>query len=104
MLRMTTPGCLGGFRHPLRVAWTTRRIQDFGPLRAFAVAALHLVHTLPDIESTNRKLIIVSLALILFAGVFLRLPPALFDDSEPLHSLAVLHPNPKWHNMRLIGV
>jgi hypothetical protein len=52
----------------------------------------------------NQKFILVSLALVLFVGVFLRLPPSLFSDSGPFHSLAALHPNPKWHNMRLIGV
>ncbi|HEY4282112.1 MAG TPA: hypothetical protein VGM62_03540 [Chthoniobacterales bacterium] len=59
---------------------------------------------MPILESTNRKLIFVSLAFILVVGVFLRLPPSWFDTSGPLHSLAVLHPSPKWHNMRLIGV
>jgi hypothetical protein len=55
-------------------------------------------------ESTIRKAVFVSLALILFVGIFLRLPPSLFTDSGAFRSLAVLHPNPKWHNMRLIGV
>jgi 4-amino-4-deoxy-L-arabinose transferase-like glycosyltransferase len=43
-------------------------------------------------------------ALIFLAGTFLRLPPALFDESGPLHALALLHPNPKWHQMQLVGV
>jgi 4-amino-4-deoxy-L-arabinose transferase-like glycosyltransferase len=47
---------------------------------------------------------LVALALIFAVGVFLRLPPGLFDDNGPLHSLAALHPNPKWHEMRLVGV
>ncbi len=46
----------------------------------------------------------VALAVIFVIGAFLRLPPALFDESEPLHSLSVFHPNPKWHDMRLVGV
>jgi 4-amino-4-deoxy-L-arabinose transferase-like glycosyltransferase len=59
---------------------------------------------MPTLESPNRKAIIVSLALVLLLGAFLRLPPALFSESGSLHSLAVFHPNPKWHNMQLIGV
>ena len=55
-------------------------------------------------RDSARTVALVSLALVLLAGVFLRLPPALFSDSGALHSLAVLHPNPKWHNMQLIGV
>ena len=46
----------------------------------------------------------VALAVIFVIGAFLRLPPALFDESGPLHSLSVSHPNPKWHDMRLVGV
>ena len=46
----------------------------------------------------------VALALIFAIGVFLRLPPALFDDHGPLHSIAAFHPNSKWHEMRLVGV
>jgi 4-amino-4-deoxy-L-arabinose transferase-like glycosyltransferase len=42
--------------------------------------------------------------LLFLVGSFLRLPPALFDQSGPLHGLAVLHPNSKWHEMRLVGV
>jgi 4-amino-4-deoxy-L-arabinose transferase-like glycosyltransferase len=59
---------------------------------------------MPTLESPNRKAIIVSLALVLLLGAFLRLPPALFSEFGSLHSIAVFHPNPKWHNMRLIGV
>jgi len=55
-------------------------------------------------RDSARTVVLVSLALVLLAGVFLRLPPSLFSDSGALHSLAVLHPNPKWHNMQLIGV
>lgn len=46
----------------------------------------------------------VALALIFVIGAFLRLPPALFDESGSLHSVSAFHPNPKWHNMRLLGV
>ena len=44
------------------------------------------------------------MGLIFLAGTFLRLPPALFDESGSLHALALLHPNSKWHQMRLVGV
>jgi 4-amino-4-deoxy-L-arabinose transferase-like glycosyltransferase len=46
----------------------------------------------------------IALALIFAVGAFLRLPPALFDESGPLHALALLHPNSKWHEMHLVGV
>ena len=64
---------------------------------------MHLVRTLPDIESSNRKLILVSLTLILLIGCWLRLPPGLFSDHGPLRSLAIIHPNPKWHTMQMMG-
>ena len=47
---------------------------------------------------------IIVLALIFLAGSFLRLPPSLFDASGSLHALSILHPNPKWHEMQLVGV
>jgi len=59
---------------------------------------------MPIVPSNSHKAIIVSLALVLFAGTFLRLPPSLFSDNGPLRTLAALHPNPKWHNMQLVGV
>ncbi|HJT80152.1 MAG TPA: hypothetical protein VJ719_03055 [Chthoniobacterales bacterium] len=65
---------------------------------------MHLPRTIPSIESTNRKLILVSLAVVLFVGVFLRLPPSMFSGTGVLRSLAAFHPNPKWHNMQLVGV
>ena len=68
-----------------------------------ALAFVHLVRTLPGINSTDRRLILVSLAVILLIGCFLRLPPALFSDHGPLRSLAVLHPNPKWHTLQMMG-
>ena len=46
----------------------------------------------------------IAAVLIFLAGTFLRLPPALFDESGPLHRLALLHPNSKWHQMQLVGV
>ena len=58
---------------------------------------------MPDIESSNRRLLFVSLGLILLVGCFLRLPPDLFSNHGPLRSLAVLHPNPKWHTMQMMG-
>jgi 4-amino-4-deoxy-L-arabinose transferase-like glycosyltransferase len=53
-------------------------------------------------QSTRASFIAV--VLIFLAGTFLRLPPALFDESGPLHGLAPLHPNSKWHQMQLVGV
>jgi len=38
---------------------------------------------------------IIALAIILLIGIFLRLPPALFQKQDgPLRSLVVLHPQP----------
>jgi hypothetical protein len=76
----------------------------FGAGRASALARVHLPRTIPPIEAKNRKLILVSLALVLLAGAFLRLPPSMFSGTGALRSLAAFHPNPKWHNMQLIGV
>ena len=60
---------------------------------------------MPIFESPNRRLVLVSLALVLLIGTFLRLPPALFyDPPAPLRSLSALHPNPRWHHFQLIGV
>jgi 4-amino-4-deoxy-L-arabinose transferase-like glycosyltransferase len=59
---------------------------------------------MPIAQTSDRRLILVSLVLVLFAGIFLRLPPDLFSRKGPLESLAALHPNPKWHNMGLVGV
>src|SRR6478672_1951766 len=58
------------------------------------------------VESVNlsNRGYLVALALIFAIGLFLRLPPGLFDDNAPLHSIAVLHPNSKWHEMHLVGV
>ena len=46
----------------------------------------------------------IALAAIFAIGVFLRLPPALFDEGGALHAMAMFHPSPKWHDMRLVGV
>jgi len=60
---------------------------------------------MPTIPSISRRLILVSLSAVLLIGIFLRLPPSLFTDgSAPLHWLNALHPTPKWHHYRLIGV
>jgi hypothetical protein len=59
----------------------------------------------PGLESVNRKTVLVCLTLILLIGIFLRLPPALFSaKSAPLQSLSIFHPNPKWHDLGLVGV
>jgi 4-amino-4-deoxy-L-arabinose transferase-like glycosyltransferase len=55
------------------------------------------------VNSSTRNCL-VAVILIFLVGAFLRLPPALFDESGPLHGLAVLHPNSKWHEMHLVGV
>lgn len=44
---------------------------------------------------------LIALALVLLVGIFLRLPPSLFPANS---SVAALHPNPKWHEMHLVGV
>jgi hypothetical protein len=60
---------------------------------------------MPGFETVNRNAVLVCLTFVLLIGIFLRLPPALFsNDSAPLRSLAVLHPNPKWHDLHLVGV
>jgi 4-amino-4-deoxy-L-arabinose transferase-like glycosyltransferase len=56
-----------------------------------------------SVDFSNRGYLI-ALALIFAIGLFLRLPPGLFDENAPLHSIAALHPNSKWHEMRLVGV
>jgi hypothetical protein len=57
-----------------------------------------------DPEPVNRNTVLVFLAVVLLAGIFLRLPPALFAGaSAPLRSLAILHPNPKWSEMGFVG-
>jgi hypothetical protein len=57
-----------------------------------------------DSEPVNRNAVLIFLGLVLLVGIFLRLPPALFAGaSAPLHSLAILHPNPKWSAMGLVG-
>src|SRR4051812_45581786 len=56
-------------------------------------------------ELVNRKTVLFCLGLVLLIGIFLRLPPALFNPGPaPLHSLAPLHPNPKWQELGMIGV
>jgi 4-amino-4-deoxy-L-arabinose transferase-like glycosyltransferase len=51
----------------------------------------------------KRQWILVSLGLVLSVGSFVRLPPSLFSTPGPLHRVALLHPNPKWHNLGYIG-
>src|SRR6201988_1676223 len=56
------------------------------------------------VTAVNGRAVFICLALILSAGIFLRLPPALFSlNSAPLHAFAALHPNPKWYEMGLVG-
>jgi 4-amino-4-deoxy-L-arabinose transferase-like glycosyltransferase len=45
-------------------------------------------------ERTNQKLFIAVLCVVIAAGVFLRLPAALFENGGAFQSLRVLHPNP----------
>jgi len=55
--------------------------------------------------SSSTRNYLLALALVFLAGTFLRLPPSLFSEtSGPLRSIGFLHPNPKWHNLQLIGV
>jgi Dolichyl-phosphate-mannose-protein mannosyltransferase len=57
------------------------------------------------VDSVNRTTVLVCLTLVLLIGMFFRLPPSLFSTkSAPLHSLAILHPSPKWHDLGLVGV
>jgi 4-amino-4-deoxy-L-arabinose transferase-like glycosyltransferase len=59
---------------------------------------------MPWFDSTSRQAVVACLTLVLLIGIFLRLPPSLFSDSSaPLHSLAFLHPIPKWEQMKMIG-
>jgi len=52
----------------------------------------------------GRNAALIYLILVLLIGAFFRLPPALFTaDSGPLRSVAILHPNPKWQQMGLVG-
>jgi uncharacterized membrane protein len=45
------------------------------------------------------KIDIAMLALVLGAGIFLRLPPELFQPGAPLHFVAVLHPQPAFKQL-----
>jgi 4-amino-4-deoxy-L-arabinose transferase-like glycosyltransferase len=74
-----------------------------GPRRAFTVACSNGISTMHPIASSRHKLALVSLALVLCVGFFLRLPMGLFADRGPLHSLSRLHPIPKWHQMGFMG-
>ena len=56
------------------------------------------------LEPKWRRIAIGCSVILFLAGVFLRLPSALFDDSAPLAALSSLHPNPKWYRMQLVGV
>jgi Dolichyl-phosphate-mannose-protein mannosyltransferase len=44
------------------------------------------------------------LSVVLFVGIFLRLPPALFAPAGRLHFAAVVHANPLWTRMEIVGV
>ena len=45
-------------------------------------------------QPQRRRLFYLALVFVLAAGIFLRLPAALFEKDGVLHSLALLHPNP----------
>jgi 4-amino-4-deoxy-L-arabinose transferase-like glycosyltransferase len=47
-------------------------------------------------ESSFRKIDIVLLAIVLAAGIFLRVTPQAFSPGAPLHFLAPIHPQPAW--------
>lgn len=47
-------------------------------------------------ELRSNKMQIVLLALVLAAGIFLRIPPGAFERAAPLHFVAPLHPQPQW--------
>ncbi len=49
---------------------------------------------MPAQKSRRRKIDIFALAIILALGIFLRIPPHAFSPSNPLHSIAALHPQP----------
>lgn len=55
-------------------------------------------------EPINRNAVLICLAVVLAAGIFLRLPPSLFaTPGAALRSLAALHPNPKWSEKGFVG-
>jgi 4-amino-4-deoxy-L-arabinose transferase-like glycosyltransferase len=56
------------------------------------------------VHPNSTRLQWIGLGFILLFGIFLRLPPFLFDQNGGLHALSSLHPNPKWHQMQLVGV
>ena len=58
---------------------------------------------MPTINRSNHRWLFVSLGLVILAGIFLRLPPALFVPSGSLHGVSRLHPPPKWHQMGFMG-
>jgi hypothetical protein len=45
-----------------------------------------------------------ALSLVLFIGIFLRLPPSLFAPSGRFHFAAAVHENPLWARMEIVGV
>ncbi len=76
---------------------------------ALRLARLARRDKVPGVESANASAVmrnyVIALVLVFLAGTFLRLPPSLFSEpSGPLRSLAALHPNPKWHDLHLVGV
>lgn len=68
------------------------------------VKSLDKVGAVSTANASALRNYMIALALIFLAGSFLRLPPSLFDASGCWHALSTLHPNPKWHEMHLIGV
>lgn len=58
-----------------------------------------------ELTRRARLSLLAALGVVLLAGIFLRLPPSLFfRDGGALRSLAILHPNAKWSELRLIGI
>jgi 4-amino-4-deoxy-L-arabinose transferase-like glycosyltransferase len=53
----------------------------------------------------RRRIDVLCLIVVLLSGIFLRLPHSAFTaPGSPLHALARLHPEPKWLQLRLLGV
>src|SRR6266567_2061699 len=52
-----------------------------------------------ETQSGPRKIDIILLAIIFAVGIFLRLTPQAFAPGAPLHSIAVLHPQPAFNKI-----
>lgn len=52
-----------------------------------------------ETQSGLRKIDLILLAIIFAVGIFLRLPPQAFAPGAPLHSIAMLHPQPAFHQI-----